>query len=55
LHTDYAGGYLDFRPKIRLAGDGIPKAAGTAQQSMKKAPSDGCRKSSGEDFDFLRH
>jgi hypothetical protein len=37
LQIDHAGGYLDFRPRIRLAGDGIPKAAGTAQQSMKKS------------------
>jgi hypothetical protein len=54
LQIDCAGGYLDSRPKIRLAGDGIPKAAGRAKQLMKNLPRDGCRKSPGEDFDFLR-
>jgi hypothetical protein len=53
LQIDGAGGYLDSRPKIRLAGDGIPKAAGRAQQSLKNLPRGGCRKSSGEDFYFL--
>ena len=43
-----------FRPKIRRAGDGIPKAAGRAKQLMKNLPRDGCRKFPGEDFDCLR-
>jgi hypothetical protein len=50
LQIDCAGGYLDFLPKIRLAGDGIPKAAGRAKPSMKNLPRDGCRKSSCEDL-----
>jgi hypothetical protein len=54
LQIDCAGGYLDFRPKIRPAGDGILKAAGRAKESMKNLPRDGCRKSSAEDFDFPR-
>jgi hypothetical protein len=49
---DCAGGYLDSRPKIRLAGDGIPKAAGRAKQLMKDLPRDRYRKSPGEDSDF---
>jgi hypothetical protein len=54
LQSDCAGGYLDSRPTIRLAGDGIPKAAGRAKQLMKNLPRGGCRQSPGEDFDFLR-
>jgi hypothetical protein len=38
LQIDCAGGYLDSGPKIRLAGDGIPKAAGRAKQLMKNLP-----------------
>jgi hypothetical protein len=45
---------LDSRPKIRLAGDGFPKATGRAKQLMKNLPRNGCRKSAGEDFDFLQ-
>jgi hypothetical protein len=52
LQIDCVGGYLDFRPEIRLAGDGIPKAAGSAKQLMKNLPRDGCRESPGEDFGF---
>ena len=52
LQIDCSGGYLDSRPKIRLAGDGSPKAAGRAKQLMKNLPRDGCRKSRGEDFDL---
>jgi len=33
--SDCAAGYLDSRPKIRLAGDGIPEAAGRAKPLMK--------------------
>jgi hypothetical protein len=44
--------YLDFRPKIRPAGDGIPKAAGKTKQLMKNLPRGGCRKFSSEDFYF---
>jgi hypothetical protein len=54
VQIDCAGGFLDSRPKIRLAGDGIPKAAGRAKQLMKNLPRDRCRKSFGEDFDFQR-
>ena len=35
-------------------GDGIPKAAGSAKPLMKNLPRAGCRKSPGEDFDFLQ-
>ena len=54
LQIDCAGGYLDCRPKIRLAGDGIPKAAGRAKLLMKNLPRATDRKSPGEDFDFLQ-
>jgi hypothetical protein len=47
------GEYLDSKPKIRLAGDGIPKPAGNAKQLMKNLPRGGCLKFPGEDFDFL--
>jgi hypothetical protein len=40
------------RPEKRPAGDGIPKAAGKAQQLMKNLPRGGCRKFSSEDFYF---
>jgi hypothetical protein len=36
LQIDCAGGYSDSRPKIRLAGDGIPKAAGRGETVDEK-------------------
>jgi hypothetical protein len=49
-----AGEYLDFRPKIRPAADGIPKAAGKAKESVKNLSRGGFRKFPSENFDFLR-
>jgi hypothetical protein len=54
LKIDCAGGYLDYRPKIRLAGDEIPQSGGRAKQLMKNLPRDGYRKSPGEGSDFQR-
>jgi hypothetical protein len=45
---------LDSEPTIFPAGDRIPEAAGRAKQLMKNLRCGGCRKSSNEDFDFLR-
>jgi len=50
LQIDCAGGYPDSRPKIRRAGDGIPKAAGRAKPLMKNLSRYRCRKSPGEDL-----
>ena len=54
LQIDCAGGYLDSPPKIRLSGDGIPKAARKAKPLMKNLPRDRCRKSPGEDFELCQ-
>src|SRR5213594_4056272 len=54
LQIDCAGGSLDSPPKIRLSGDGIPKAARKAKPLMKNLPRDRCRKSPGEDFELCQ-
>src|SRR5207249_4270662 len=54
LQIDCAGGSLDSPPKIRLSGDGIPKATRKAKPLMKNLPRDRCRKSPGDDFELCQ-